>query len=47
DKLLALVGGGGEGASFSPAGVLRVETGEGDELIETAHGVLLEIRGEG
>jgi transcription-repair coupling factor (superfamily II helicase) len=47
DKLLALVGRGGEGASFSPAGVLRVETGEAEELIEAAHRVLLEIRAEG
>jgi transcription-repair coupling factor (superfamily II helicase) len=47
DKLLALVGRGGEGASFSPAGVLRVETADAEELIEAAHGVLLEIRAEG
>jgi transcription-repair coupling factor (superfamily II helicase) len=47
EKLLALVARGGEAASFSPAGVLRVEPGGGEELIEAAHRVLLEIRAEG
>jgi transcription-repair coupling factor (superfamily II helicase) len=47
EKLLALVARGGEGASFSPAGVLRVEAGVGADLIEAAHRVLLEIRAEG
>ncbi|MGB8510442.1 MAG: transcription-repair coupling factor, partial [Pyrinomonadaceae bacterium] len=50
DKLLALVG-KGDGVTFSPAGVLRVEAsgeeGAGEELIGTAHRVLLEIRAEG
>jgi transcription-repair coupling factor (superfamily II helicase) len=41
EKLLALVG-RGEGASFSPSGVLKVEA-SGAELIERARGVLLEI----
>jgi transcription-repair coupling factor (superfamily II helicase) len=45
DKLLALVG-KGEGASFSPSGVLKVEA-EGSGLIERARGVLLGIRAEG
>jgi transcription-repair coupling factor (superfamily II helicase) len=42
DKLLALVG-KGEGASFSPSGVLKVEAA-GDGLIDKARGVLLGIR---
>ncbi|MBV8857682.1 MAG: transcription-repair coupling factor [Acidobacteria bacterium] len=42
DKLLALVG-KGEGASFSPSGVLKVEA-EGAGLIDKARGVLLGIR---
>jgi transcription-repair coupling factor (superfamily II helicase) len=45
EKLLALVG-KGEGATFSPSGVLKVEAGGGG-LIERARGVLLEIRAEG
>jgi transcription-repair coupling factor (superfamily II helicase) len=45
DKLLALVG-GGRGASFSPSGVLKVEA-VGEDLIERARGVLLEIRAGG
>ncbi|HEX8686436.1 MAG TPA: TRCF domain-containing protein, partial [Pyrinomonadaceae bacterium] len=45
EKLLALVG-RGEGASFSPGGVLRVEAAP-DALIERARGVLLEIRAGG
>ncbi|HJQ33033.1 MAG TPA: transcription-repair coupling factor [Pyrinomonadaceae bacterium] len=45
EKLLALVG-KGEGATFSPSGVLKVEAGAGG-LIERARGVLLEIRVEG
>ncbi|MCA1594237.1 MAG: transcription-repair coupling factor [Acidobacteria bacterium] len=48
DNLMALVA-KNEGVTFSPNGVLRVETNEGDgeELIGKAHRVLLEIRGEG
>jgi transcription-repair coupling factor (superfamily II helicase) len=46
DKLLALVG-RGEGASFSPSGVLRVEAGAGSDLIDVARRVLLEVRAEG
>ncbi len=42
DKLLALVG-QGEGATFSPSGVLKVEAA-GDGLIDKARGVLLGIR---
>jgi transcription-repair coupling factor (superfamily II helicase) len=45
DKLLALVG-KGEGATFSPSGVLKVET-KGDGLIDKARGVLLDIRAGG
>ena len=45
DKLLALVG-RGQGATFSPSGVLKVEAGA-DALIDRARGVLLEIRAEG
>ncbi|HEX6184211.1 MAG TPA: transcription-repair coupling factor [Pyrinomonadaceae bacterium] len=45
EKLLALVG-RGEGASFSPSGVLKVEA-PGAGLIERARGVLLEIRAGG
>jgi transcription-repair coupling factor (superfamily II helicase) len=44
EKLLGLVGAGG--ASFSPSGVLRVET-PGGELIERARRVLLDVRAEG
>jgi transcription-repair coupling factor (superfamily II helicase) len=45
DKLLALVG-SGQGATFSPSGVLKVEaTGSG--LIDRARGVLLDIRAGG
>jgi transcription-repair coupling factor (superfamily II helicase) len=45
DKLLALVR-GAAGAAFSPNGVLRVELNEDEQarLIETAHGLLLQIR---
>jgi transcription-repair coupling factor (superfamily II helicase) len=45
EKLMALVG-GGAGASFSPSGVLRVELPEGErtDLIETARGLLLQVR---
>ncbi|HVF49313.1 MAG TPA: transcription-repair coupling factor, partial [Pyrinomonadaceae bacterium] len=45
EKLLALVG-RREGANFAPSGVLRVELDdeEAERLIETAHGLLLEIR---
>jgi transcription-repair coupling factor (superfamily II helicase) len=46
DRLLALVG-KGDGASFSPSGVLRVEAGGSDELIARAHAVLRDIRAEG
>ncbi|HLM54798.1 MAG TPA: transcription-repair coupling factor [Pyrinomonadaceae bacterium] len=46
DKLLALVG-RGEGASFSPSGVLRIEAGPEEDLIGAAHRVLLEVRAEG
>ncbi len=46
DKLLALVA-KGEGASFSPSGVLRVEAGAAADLIDLAHRVLLEVRAEG
>jgi transcription-repair coupling factor (superfamily II helicase) len=46
DKLLALVA-RGEGASFSPSGVLRVEAGTAPDLIDLAHRVLLEVRAEG
>jgi transcription-repair coupling factor (superfamily II helicase) len=47
DKLLALVA-TGKGATFSPNGVLRIESaGEGEELIETARRALLDIRAEG
>ncbi|HVF55696.1 MAG TPA: transcription-repair coupling factor [Pyrinomonadaceae bacterium] len=46
EKLLAMVG-RGDGASFSPGGVLRIETPDAEELIEKAHRVLLEIRAEG
>ncbi|MDT7807370.1 MAG: hypothetical protein QOJ70_1183 [Acidobacteriota bacterium] len=45
ERLLALVG-SGVGASFSPSGVLKVETG-GEGLIERARGVLLDIRAGG
>jgi transcription-repair coupling factor (superfamily II helicase) len=45
EKLLALVG-RGDGASFSPSGVLKVEASAG-RLIETARRVLLEIRAGG
>jgi transcription-repair coupling factor (superfamily II helicase) len=45
DKLLALVG-KGEGATFSPSGVLKVET-KGSDPIEMARGVLLDIRAGG
>ena len=44
DKLLGLVNAGG--ASFSPSGVLRVESG-GEGLIERARRVLLDIRDGG
>ncbi|PYS94955.1 MAG: hypothetical protein DMF65_14695, partial [Acidobacteria bacterium] len=44
DKLLGLVSAGG--ASFSPSGVLRVESG-GEGLIESARRVLLDIRDGG
>jgi transcription-repair coupling factor (superfamily II helicase) len=45
ERLLALVG-KGEGASFSPSGVLRLEAieGEGGSLIDVAHRTLLELR---
>ena len=45
DKLMSLVG-LREGASFAPSGVLRLELSEKerDEPLETARGVLLEIR---
>jgi transcription-repair coupling factor (superfamily II helicase) len=45
EKLMALVG-QREGASFSPSGVLRIDMDgkESDGLLETARGVLLEIR---
>ncbi len=53
EKLLALIG-KGDGASFSPNGVLRVETiggdgsaAAGEDLIAAAQRVLLEIRAEG
>ncbi|HZB44687.1 MAG TPA: TRCF domain-containing protein, partial [Pyrinomonadaceae bacterium] len=51
DKLLALVA-KGEGATFSPSGVLRIEGGAGGggagtELVEAARRALLEIRAEG
>jgi transcription-repair coupling factor (superfamily II helicase) len=46
EKLLALVG-SGQGASFSPSGVLRVEAAPGSELIEQARRVLLGVRAEG
>ncbi len=46
EMLLALVG-KGEGETFSPSGVLKVETPPGVELIERARGVLLEIRAGG
>jgi transcription-repair coupling factor (superfamily II helicase) len=51
DKLLALVA-KGEGASFSPSGVLRIEGGAGGggagtELVEAARRALLDIRAEG
>lgn len=46
DKLLALVG-RGDGASFSPSGVLKIEADAGDDPIERAHAVLLEIRADG
>jgi transcription-repair coupling factor (superfamily II helicase) len=44
EKLLALVG-RREGATFAPSGVLRVELSEdeAERVIETAHGLLLEI----
>ena len=45
EKLLALVG-KGEGATFSPSGVLKVEA-EGSGLIDRARGVLLGIRAGG
>jgi transcription-repair coupling factor (superfamily II helicase) len=45
DKLLALIA-AGEGASFSPSGVLRIET-DGEGLIERAHRVLLDISSKG
>ncbi|MEA3011687.1 MAG: hypothetical protein QOD42_232 [Sphingomonadales bacterium] len=45
EKLLALVG-SGQGASFSPSGVLKVEAA-GAGLIEKARAVLLEIRAGG
>jgi transcription-repair coupling factor (superfamily II helicase) len=46
EKLLALVG-RGEGAAFTPSGVLRIDLrdAERESVIEIAHGVLLEIRG--
>jgi transcription-repair coupling factor (superfamily II helicase) len=45
EKLMAMVG-QREGASFSPSGVLRIDMDgkESDGLLETARGVLLEIR---
>ncbi|HEX8852842.1 MAG TPA: TRCF domain-containing protein, partial [Pyrinomonadaceae bacterium] len=45
EKLLALVG-RGDGATFTPSGVLRLELEEeaAERVIEVAHGVLLEIR---
>ncbi|MFL6283851.1 MAG: transcription-repair coupling factor [Pyrinomonadaceae bacterium] len=46
DKLLALVG-SGQGASFSPSGVLKVERAAGVEIIEQARRVLLDVRAEG
>jgi len=46
DRLLALVG-AGAGATFSPSGVLRIESGGGEELIARVHRVLLDIRAEG
>jgi transcription-repair coupling factor (superfamily II helicase) len=45
DKLLALVG-SGQGATFSPSGVLKVEAA-GHGLIDRARGVLLDIRAGG
>jgi transcription-repair coupling factor (superfamily II helicase) len=47
DKLMAMVA-GREGATFAPSGVLRVDLGEKerDDVLETARGVLLEIRAE-
>jgi transcription-repair coupling factor (superfamily II helicase) len=46
EKLLALVG-TRPGASFTPNGVLRVDLSEeeADDVIETAHGLLLQISG--
>jgi transcription-repair coupling factor (superfamily II helicase) len=45
EKLMALVG-GREGASFTPSGILRIDLDEKemDMVLETARGVLLEIR---
>jgi transcription-repair coupling factor (superfamily II helicase) len=45
EKLMALVG-KREGASFTPSGVLRIDLNEKemDTVLETARGVLLEIR---
>jgi transcription-repair coupling factor (superfamily II helicase) len=47
EKLMALIA-GREGATFTPSGVLRVDLGEKemDMALETARGVLLEIRAE-
>ncbi|HEX8127558.1 MAG TPA: transcription-repair coupling factor [Pyrinomonadaceae bacterium] len=44
EKLLALVG-ARAGASFTPNGVLRIDLGEdeADDVIQTAHGLLLQI----
>ena len=38
--------GSGQGATFSPSGVLKVEA-EGSGLIDKARGVLLTVRAEG
>jgi transcription-repair coupling factor (superfamily II helicase) len=47
DKLMALVA-GRKGATFAPSGVLRVDLDEkeSEDALETARGVLLEIRAE-
>jgi transcription-repair coupling factor (superfamily II helicase) len=47
DKLMALVA-RREGASFTPSGVLKIDLSEkeSDDALETARGVLLEIRAE-
>ncbi|HYJ46810.1 MAG TPA: TRCF domain-containing protein, partial [Pyrinomonadaceae bacterium] len=47
EKLMAMLG-AREGATFTPSGVLKVDLAEkeADEVLETARGVLLEIRAE-